>query len=220
MKRLGIATAAFALACSLSFATAYAQGIPGQPGDALPSFDAPPDDAPSAPRATAARSAGRYFIDFRARSALSYGHSYVVFGRVGERLTNRNVAGLHPKGDSSLTYIIGHLLPVDSETGASDGDLDDRYTTARFRIWLTPSQYREVVRHIREVQANSPAWHAATYNCNAFIGTIAHFVGLTSPPTWLFPDDFINSMYRMNGNRNYAVLPAGGADAMARHVRR
>ena len=78
--------------------------------------------------------APRYFIDFRARSALSYGHTFVAFGRTGERLTPRNVAGLHPRGDSSFTYIFGDLLPVDSETGASDGDLDEQYTTARYRV--------------------------------------------------------------------------------------
>jgi hypothetical protein len=142
----------------------------------------------------------------------------VVFGRVGESLTSRNVAGLHPKGDSSLTYIIGHLLPVDSETGASDGDLDEQYTTARFRVWLSPSKYHAVVRHIRELQASTPAWHVATFNCNAFVGIIAHFVGLTSPPTWLFPDDFVNSMRRMNeGHPRYASAPSA-RDAMARQV--
>ena len=129
MKRLGLATAALALAlCSV----AAAQGAPPAQDEPNTLLDAPPIQ-----RAPAARTAPRYFIDFRARSALSYGHTFVVFGRVGERLTPRNVAGLHPKGDSSITYIFGHLLPVDSETGASDGDLDEQYTTARYRVWLT-----------------------------------------------------------------------------------
>jgi hypothetical protein len=142
----------------------------------------------------------------------------VVFGRVGERLTPKNVAGLHPKGDSSITYIVGHLLPVDSETGASDGDLEEQYTTARYRVWLTASEYRAVVRHIRELQASSPAWHAATFNCNAFVGIIAHFVGLTSPPTWLFPEDFVNSMRRMNEGQHRTVSAPSARNAMARHV--
>jgi hypothetical protein len=142
----------------------------------------------------------------------------VVFGRVGERLTAKNVAGLHPKGDSSITYIVGHLLPVDSETGASDGDLEEQYTTARYRVWLTASEYHTVVRHIRELQASSPVWHAATFNCNAFVGIIAHFVGLTSPPTWLFPDDFVNSMRRMNEGQNRYVSAPSARSAMARHV--
>jgi hypothetical protein len=37
-------------------------------------------------RAPGARSAPRYFIDFHARSALSYGHSFVVFGRAADRI--------------------------------------------------------------------------------------------------------------------------------------
>ncbi len=109
-------------------------------------------------------------------------------------------------------------MPVDSETGASDGDLDEQYTTARYRVWLTASEYHAVVRHIRELQASSPTWHAATFNCNAFVGTIAHFVGLSSPPTWLFPDDFVNSLRRMNeGHQRYAVAPSA-RNAMARQV--
>ena len=75
-----------------------------------------------------------------------------------------------------------------------------------------------MVRHIRELQASSPAWNAATYNCNAFVGIIAHFVGLTSPPTWLLPEDFVNSMRRMNeGQNRYASAPSA-RNAMARHV--
>jgi hypothetical protein len=199
----GIAMAALALAfCSAQTTAVLAQGT-----------------APQEERNTltpTARAAPRYFIEFRARSALSYGHTFAVFGRVGEKLTARNVAGLHPRGDSSLTYMIGHLLPVQSDTGASDGDLDEQYTTARYRVMLSAADYHAVVGHIRELQASSPTWHAATYNCNAFVGIIAHFVGLTSPPTWLFPDDFINSMRRMNGEQRHASAP-GARDAMARH---
>jgi hypothetical protein len=147
----------------------------------------------------------------------------VVFGRAGQKLTANNVAGLHPRGDSSITYMLGHILMVPAETGASDGDLEEQYMTARYRLMLTAAQYRTVVAHIRELQANSPTWNAATYNCNAFVGTIAHFVGLTSPPTWLLPEDFINSMRQMNDDRRYAVLPrpngaAEASAAMARHT--
>jgi hypothetical protein len=191
MKSFGIAAAACALALWAGLSTA-----------------AVAQDAAAEPTR---RPAPRYFIDFRSRSALSYGHTFVVFGRVGEKLTARNVAGLHPKGDSSITYMLGHVLPVPAETGASDGDLDEQYTTARYRIFLTAAQYRAVVARIRELQANSPAWNAATYNCNAFAGLIAHFVGLVSPPTWLLPEDFINSMRRMNDERRYAAMPRSPA---------
>jgi hypothetical protein len=187
----GIAAAAFALALCIGPSGAIAQENTqdNTPVETQEPAAQPPQFDDQQPRRRAVRSSGaRYFIDFRARSALSYGHSFVVFGRVGEKLTAKNVAGLHPKGDSSLTYMIGHVLPVDSETGVSDGDLDEQYMTARYRIMLTPAQYHAVVRYIRELQASSPAWHAAAFNCNAFVGVIAHFVGLTTPPSWLFPD--------------------------------
>lgn len=210
MKRLGLFLAALTLAFC-SFATAQ---------DAPPPLaqDEPTLQHSDAPAAQRPRQAGRYFIDFRSRSALSYGHTFVVFGRTGQRLTRNNVAGLHPKGDSSLTYMIGHILPVASETGASDGDLEEQYTTARFRVWLTAQEYHDVVRHIRELQASTPAWHAATFNCNAFAGIIAHFVGLSSPPTWLFPEDFVNSMRRMNEGQHRIAYAPSGRDAMARHA--
>ena len=202
MRRLSIAVIACALAlCAPATSPVFAQDAAVEP---------------------VRRAAARYFIEFRSRSALSYGHTFVVFGRVGEKLTARNVAGLHPRGDSSVTYILGHLIMVPSETGASDGDLEPQYTTARYRIMLNAAEYREIVGHIRELQANSPAWNAATYNCNAFAGTIAHFVGLVSPPTWLLPEDFINGMRRMNDGRVRAALPrpgvTDGRNAMARHT--
>ena len=116
---------------------------------------------------------------------------------------------MHPRGDSVLTYLVGHILPVPSETGASDGDLEMEYITARYRIMLSAADYTAVVAKIRHLQENSPAWNAATYNCNAFAGTIAHFVGLTAPPPWMLPEDFVNTLRRMND---------GAASAMARHA--
>ncbi len=206
MRSFGIAAAACALALSAGLPTA-----------AL-SQDAA-DQTPALEQNAQRKPAPRYFIDFRSRSALSYGHTYVVFGRVGEKLTGKNVAGLHPRGDSSLVYMLGHVLMVPAETGISDGDLEKQYTTANYRVMLTAAQYRTVVAHIRDLQANSPMWNAATYNCNAFVGTIAHFVGLVSPPTWLLPQDFVNSMRQINEGRTYAMTAAqSGSPATARAV--
>ena len=156
-------------------------------------------DAPDASRPGGARRSGlTHFIEFRSRSALSYGHTFAVFGRVGERLGPRNVAGLHPRGDSTFTYLIGHVMMVPAETGVSDGDLDLQYTTARYRVMLTAAEYREIVGHIRELPGEFADLERRHLNCNAFVGIIAHFAGLVSPPTWLLPADFINSMRRMN----------------------
>src|ERR1700719_4162126 len=93
------------------------------------------------PAAKAAQSApvGRpYFIEFRARSAYNYGHAFVVHGRVGEPITKKSVVGLHPAGDSPVPWMIGHIVPVPSETGWSDGDVgyNDIYITAKYRVYL------------------------------------------------------------------------------------
>ncbi len=56
------------------------------------------------------------------------------------------VAGLHPATDNVVPYILGHIIPVPSETGASYGDLDEQYLTASYRVYLTESQARNVVR--------------------------------------------------------------------------
>lgn len=228
MKTFGLTAVLCALALTAALPpSAAAQGATAEPDvpDTLQHLETP----------VARKKPAQYFVEFRSRSALSYGHTFVVHGRVGEKLTAKNVAGLHPRGDSSITYILGHVLLVPSETGMSDGDLDEQYTTARYRIMLSAAQYRRIAGQIRELQATSPAWNAATYNCNAFAGTIAHFVGLTSPPTWLLPEDFVNSLRQMNGGppqavaqpptrrtgRNAAWGPGvleNGGRAMARHV--
>jgi hypothetical protein len=82
--------------------------------------------APSSATAMAAQSSQnrQYFIEFRSRYALSYGHTYVIFGRADKNgnMINPEVAGLHPASDSEVPYVLGHFVPVPAETGWSDGD--------------------------------------------------------------------------------------------------
>ncbi len=143
-----------------------------------------------------------YFIEFRARSAYNYGHTFVVHGRVGEPLTRKSVVGLHPAGDSG-PWMIGHLVPVPSETGWSDGDIgyNDAYIIAKYRVYLTEAEYRILVAKMRQMQASSPVWHAVVYNCNAFTGDIAKFLGMQAPFHWLMPKDYINGIKQMAGGR-------------------
>lgn len=148
--------------------------------------------------------AGQYFVEFRARSALSYGHTFLVHGRlngkgeVGE-LSARNVAGFHPAGDGPELWSVGHLVPVPAETGPSDGDLEEEYVTARYRVLLSEDQYKKVAAHIKEKQASPRPWHAALYNCNAWVGDVARFAGLRAPSNHLlFPADYINEIQRLN----------------------
>jgi hypothetical protein len=188
----------------------------------------PPQDAPAKPAAkprvavaTAApgesvtvpavkpvrRSAvrGPYYVDFRARTAASYGHAFVWFGKTSERKVD--VAGLHPAGDT-LPYILGHLTFVPSETGASYGDLDEQYLTANYRVYLSEADAKKVFAHIRHLQATSPVWNAETTNCTAFIGRIASFMGLKTPFHLLKPEEYVNQLKGLNGGRQTVQLSA------------
>ncbi len=146
----------------------------------------------------------RYFIEFRSRYALSYGHTYVVFGRLNQagEMVNPEVAGLHPSSEEAAPYMLGHVVPVPAETGWSDGDLEEEYRSASWRIMLSEAEYRKVVADIRKLQNSSPVWHAALYNCNAFTADIAKSMGLRTPAIWLRPQQFITKLREMNTGRN------------------
>lgn len=147
---------------------------------------------------------GRYFIEFRSRYALTYGHSYVIFGRLNKagQMIDKDVAGLHPASNSAVPYVLGHYIPVPAETGASDGDLEDRYRSASWRVMLTESEYRKVVAFIRKLQARSRFWQATVYNCNAFVGEIARSMGYKTPGIWLRPQQYITKLRQVNGGPN------------------
>ncbi len=145
-------------------------------------------------------SVNRYFIEFRSRYALSYGHTYVVFGRANRagEMINPQVAGLAPASKSAVPYVLGHFVPVPSETGWSDGDLEEAYRSASWRVMLSEAQYNKVVAYIRKLQASSPVWNATVYNCNAFVGNIAGSMGYKAPPIWLRPQQFVSQLREMN----------------------
>jgi len=148
---------------------------------------------------------GRYFVDFRARTAASYGHAFLWYGRLKEngKVGAIEVAGLHPASDSVIPYILGHIIPVPSETGKSYGDLDEQYLTASYRVYLTEAQARTVFAYIKQKQANSPIWQAGTVNCTGFISDVASFMGLRTPavPTLMYPEDLVNAIKKLNGGR-------------------
>lgn len=145
-----------------------------------------------------------YYLEFRSRTADSYGHTFAMFGRrdAQGRILTREVAGLHPATTSTVPYMMGHVVPVPAETGPSDGDLEDAYMTANYRIDLTRAQYEYVVAYIRELQNSRPLWHAVIYNCNSFVGDIAKHIGLRAPNNMLFPPNYITTLREMNNGRN------------------
>src|SRR5262249_30123821 len=185
--------------------------ITAGPGSAQDSVNVGP------PRVTASlmgqptppRQSGRYFIEFRARAAQSYGHAYVLYGTLGPRgkIAKAEVAGIHPATESVVPWMIGHLVPVPSETGASDGDNEDIYTTARWRIMLSDAEYRKTVASIREIQAKHPAWHAVFYNCVSFVKDVATAMNLKTPLTNItYPEVFINNPREMSASRDAVAV--------------
>jgi hypothetical protein len=161
-----------------------------------------PDDSKSASHSnqklTTGLAKGPYYVDFRARTAASWGHAFVWYGKTSERQVE--VAGLTPTGDT-LTYVIGHLTLVPSETGASYGDLDPQYLTASYRVYLNEPDAKRVFAYIKKLQASSPVWNAETFNCTSFIGNIANFMGLKVPLRWQRPEEYVNNLKALNGGR-------------------
>src|SRR4051794_9985931 len=157
----------------------------------------------SAPELRAREAKGPYYVDFRARTAASWGHAFVWFGKTGERKVE--VAGLTPAGDT-VPYVLGHLIWVPSETGASYGDLDPEYLTASYRVYLNEPDAKKVFAYIKQLQASSPVWNAETFNCTGFIGSIADFMGLKTPFHLKRPKNYVNSLKEMNGGRQMVQL--------------
>ncbi len=146
---------------------------------------------------------GPYYVDFRARTAASWGHAFVWFGKTSERAVE--VAGLTPAGDT-VPYVIGHLTWVPSETKASYGDLDPQYLTASYRVYLNEPDAKRVFAYIKKLQASSPVWNAETTNCTSFIGSIAEFMGLKVPHRWQRPENYVNNLKAMNDGRQMIRL--------------
>ena len=174
--------------------------------DALVSGDASIESKP-APQSTrkpgSGSAKGPYYVDFRARTAASWGHAFVWFGKTSERAVE--VAGLTPAGDTA-PYVLGHLIWVPSETKASYGDLDPQYLTASYRVYLSEPDAKRVFAYIKKLQASSPVWNAETTNCTAFIGSIAEFMGLKVPHRWQRPENYVNSLKAMNDGRQMIRL--------------
>jgi len=163
-------------------------------------------------RADTRAPAKRYFVEFRARSAESYGHLYVLYGEVNARqeILSSHIAGFFPAGDtrncencSVYYWTIGHLIFVPSEIGASDGDLEEKYVEARFRVWLDAGQYKKLVGYIEERKAHRVLWNALWQNCVGFGRDVAEFLNLKVPVfLWLEPKDFVTALRKANGVQN------------------
>ena len=173
-----------------------------------------PSSVSSVPSKTYSRS-NRFFVEFRARNATSYGHMYVMYGEVNERreVIRSEIAGFFPAGDSRncencsvYNWTIGHVIPVASEIGASDGDLEEQYVLARYRVWIDAAQYKSLVAYIKQRKAEPRPWHAFLNNCVTFGRDVALFLNLNVPPVMrialsvvMYPQSVVESIRDANG---------------------
>ena len=146
-----------------------------------------------------------YYVDFRSRTAASNDHGFVWYGRTDQRAVE--VAGLHPKSDSPVPYILGHIIPVPSETGRSYGDLDEQYLTASYRVVMTKAEAEPVFAYIKRLQATSPTW-GPHYNCIVFLRDIAQHMGLQVPNPYFrsYSETWINELRQLNGGKENQVV--------------
>jgi len=153
-----------------------------------------------------------YFVEFRARNALTYGHASVVFGKLdtnGKLPVNDTgildpslvqISGLHPATNDPKQWAKGHAVPVPAETGPSDGDFEDAYVTARFQINLTEQEFHKLVAIVQRHKASYAYWYAPNYaaNCLGYIGSIAKAMGLRVPTVPTIPKQYVQQLKALN----------------------
>ncbi len=112
-----------------------------------------------------------------------------------------------PQGDE-VPFVLGHLVPVPAETGASYGDLDPQYLTANYRVYMNEADGKRVFAYIRKLQSTHKLWNEMTSNCTTFMGEIATFMGLKTPFYLKVPEDYVNELRKMNDDKQFVQLSA------------
>jgi hypothetical protein len=198
----------------MSLAAACLQGVPAH-AQMLGQVSAGTDSEAVSRPANKYSPSHRYFVEFRARNAASYGHFYVMYGEVNDRreVIKSEIAGFFPAGDSRTcencsvyNWTLGHVIPVSSEIGASDGDLEEQYVLARYRVWVDAAQYKRLVGYINKRKAHLGPWHAFLNNCVTFGRDVAVFLNLKvpvlmaiSPSVVMYPKDVVEWLRDANG---------------------
>jgi hypothetical protein len=163
--------------------SASAEDLPGQV------FTSPAD----------ARMAGApYFVDFRARRGAVFGHTFVVYGRLGAsgKPLDGEYAGNYP-ADGHLGLIVGSLIPVRTIIGSVNDDLRDPATII-YRRRLTAAQFARLKATVRHIKATEHYWHLMFFNCNDIAVEATKSIGLRSPSPWLIPHAYVAALRAMN----------------------
>lgn len=139
-----------------------------------------------------------YFVEFRSRPGYLFGHTYLVYGRMdgrGRRITQK-YAGSYPL-DGQRGLIIGSVVPVPSSVRGVKEDYEERPSNI-YRRKLSAAQYARLKAVIRHVSADDKHWNLLFANCNDFAIEVARGMGMTTPPSWVMPKDFIAGLRYMN----------------------
>jgi hypothetical protein len=167
-----------------------------------PAFDRPAESESSREKP--------YFIEFRARGAVTYGHACVVFGKLDENgrvpvdergwliPSMTEITGLHPVSND-LT--VGHVIPVPAKTGPSAGDQDSAYIARWYRIKLTEEEFKRVVALIKCRKRRTHVWYGPTQNCVTYVRAIARDLGLEVPGVMHLPAGFVTNLERLNSEK-------------------
>jgi hypothetical protein len=210
----------------ISLATACLHGVPAQAqmlGQLGVSNGNGNDDAEASRPSNKFSASKRFFVEFRARNAASYGHMYVMYGEANERheVIRSEIAGFFPAGDSRTcencsvyNWTIGHVIPVASEIGASDGDLEEQFVLARYRVWIDAAQYKRLVAYINRRKAHLGPWHAFLNNCVTFGRDVAVYLNMKvpvlmaiSPSVVMYPKDVVEWLRDANdGDKDQGPL--------------
>ena len=214
---VGVSVAAISLGLTASSASSQGVETPTAISAAPPAATKSSNTTRSAiDGKTTANLAKPYFVEFRGRNAASYGHLYVLYGQVNARneIIKSDIAGLHPAGDANdcencsvVNWTVGHVVFVPSEMGASDGDLEEKYVTARYRVMLDAAEYKKLTAYIDNMKANPPLWNALWRNCVGFGRDVAQLMGLKVPAfVWLEPKDLVEGLRELNGGPEQGPL--------------
>jgi hypothetical protein len=142
---------------------------------------------------------GAYYIEFRVAEIGTYGHSYVMYGRLGGngQPADRHYADLHPVGSYAL-MAIGHILPVPANT-TWDPDVLKLPVSSSYRRKLSAADYQKLLAAVKRANANkNPTWNALTNNCNHYVAALARAIGMNAPDDLKLSYAFVPSLRTLN----------------------
>ncbi len=151
---------------------------------------------------------GAYYIEFRVAEIGTYGHSYVMYGRLGGngQPSDRHYADLHPVGSYAL-MALGHVLPVPANT-TWDPDVLKLPVSSSYRRKLSAAEYQKLLAAIKRANANSERyWNAITNNCNHYVAALARAIGMNAPNDLKLSYAFVPSLRALNEPTQSATAP-------------